>query len=420
VEVQGARATREVVRHGPEGPRRLPAPAGREWLAAAVRVTPPRAGATLDSGAWTVADAAGRAIAAAGVAGEDAGAIAPTFVLFPDAAAPGRLLFPAPPPPRPSWGHLYTTRPGAPPAATALTYGRVEAGRTRRSLRLGADGALAFPEGPAALVLLFPVPEGGGRFTLRVDRRAVGTVTASGLDAPPEAALEQGCAASRGADCRRLAEAHELGSGVPLDEARSVRLHARGCDAGDGPSCAALGHRYVEGRGVARDLTRAVDLFREACDRGHEQGCTSLGMRYLAGEGVYKDVDRAIAAFTKACDAGGPLACNNLGALFAEGRDVPREPAHAIDLYRRACAGGAAAGCVNLSRMYAVDSAEADLPGAAEAHARACGLGDAWSCVTLAYRYAHGRGVPKDLAAAATFSRRACAAGDAAACAEPK
>ena len=67
--------------------------------------------------------------------------------------------------------------------------------------------------------------------------------------------------------------------------------------------------------------------------------------------------------------------------------------------------------------MYAVDGPEADWPGAVPAHARACGLGDPWSCVTLAYRYAEGRGVPRDPAAAATYYGKACEAGETSACA---
>src|SRR5687768_1800270 len=132
-EVLDAAASPEIVRHGPEGVRRLAAPAGEEWVSVWASVTPPREGATLPPGRVTLIDR-GRPAPLLGVAGADVEAIGPTFVLFADVASARPLSFPPSRFKGPSWGYLYTTAPAA--VTSTLTYTRVVEGRGRWSLRV--------------------------------------------------------------------------------------------------------------------------------------------------------------------------------------------------------------------------------------------------------------------------------------------
>jgi TPR repeat protein len=413
-EILDARASSEIVRHGPEGVRRLPSAAGEEWLAVRARLTPPRVGAALPPGRVTVTDR-GRTSPLVGVAGTDAEALGPTFVLFSDAASAQPLTFPPARFKGPSWSYLYAT--AASDVTSTLTYTRVEDGRGTRSLRVGHTGALTVDESPAEVTLLFRVATGARRVDLRVDGRPLGSAVVAPDAGRPEDAIEKACLAGQAAECHRLAEAYASGAGVPSEVPRVVELLGKGCELGEGQSCTLLAHRYGSGRGVARDDARAIDLFARGCDRGHQEACTSLASRYFEGRGVEKNEGYAMAILTRACTAGGALACNNLGFVYAQGGPEVRDHRQAAELYRRACEAGLELGCTNLSKIHAIGLPLGDAPGAAEAQKKACDLGDTWSCSSVGWRYFHGRGVPPDLALAHATSLRACRARDASACA---
>lgn len=414
VGVVDSRFAAEVVRYGPDDQvTRIAAPKGESWLAVRLRLRPPSAAGELPPGGFTVTDPGGVAHPAVGIAGLDPEALAPTYLLFEDAADPRRLSFPSTRHTGPGWGYSY----GADRQRSGVSFTDTDPVTKvpQWSFNLDRSGKIRV-DYPTEAFFLFRTPATSRRFKLYLGGRPLASLEASPARAHPEREIEQACDAGKANECLRLAEIYMTGAGLPTDVSRAIQLYSKACDAGDGEGCSHLAGFHVGGRGVPEDEAKAVALFQKSCDAGYETACTQLAGRYLRGEGVPRDEARSAAILAKACAGGGSLACNNLGVAYAYGTGVTRDVGRAVELYRRACDAGLELGCTNLSKIHAVGAAAGDAPGAAEAQKKVCDLGDAWSCASLGYRYYSGRGVARHPATAARLLDSGCRGGEAWAC----
>ena len=161
-EVVDARLSAEVVRFAGVTVRALPPPRGERWLALHLRMTPPQIGASLSTGALFATGSDGRPRPARGIAGWDAEAPGPTFLLFADLAHMAQLSFP------PVRGPGWATTSVAGRGRTSVSYHDVASGRLAGSFTLSTDksGGLQADASPMEAVFLFAVPVDATRFTV--------------------------------------------------------------------------------------------------------------------------------------------------------------------------------------------------------------------------------------------------------------
>lgn len=112
-----------------------------------------------------------------------------------------------------------------------------------------------------------------------------------------------------------VAEAYDLGRGVPADPAKAVHWYRRAAQRGHPVAMCNLADKYEHGRGVAQDLGEAVRLYRAAAERNVLAAQFSLGEMYRDGRGVAQDAELARAWLERAANHGFVLATEALARL---------------------------------------------------------------------------------------------------------
>ena len=108
------------------------------------------------------------------------------------------------------------------------------------------------------------------------------------------------CAGEIASGCNRLGEHYEQGSGVPEDDAISVRYYSRSCSLDDAYGCSHLAEKMRDGEGVAADRVMALTLFIGAC-RDYVPACTAGADLAMAGEPDAAGLMTALKLTTQAC-----------------------------------------------------------------------------------------------------------------------
>jgi TPR repeat protein len=208
-----------------------------------------------------------------------------------------------------------------------------------------------------------------------------------------------------------------LESTLPAEASRTLREEARACDEGDSISCSNVAQAYEVGDGVPVDVARAEAMYRVACDGGAWLACINLAAM-LESKGLS---DVASALLSKACEGGEALGCYRQGQLVvAQARpgDVDAE-ARALELFGRACAGLIRGACVEVGRFVrdGRGGVPADAHAAAVMFAQACEGGEPSACGEYGAALLSGEGFPRDVELGLATLERACISEQGAACA---
>jgi TPR repeat protein/photosystem II stability/assembly factor-like uncharacterized protein len=216
--------------------------------------------------------------------------------------------------------------------------------------------------------------------------------------------FEAACDGGEGAACGRLAELHQLGSGVTKDVRRAAALHERACNASHYSSCAALGALHEEGLGVARSAPLAAKLYALACDHQLHAACGPLARCYQEGRGVPRDLERATALRTVACTKGDDAeSCYTQALLFHESAGLAAKArgrelgARARPLLQASCDRSVGRSCFMLATLLRRGVfLPPNLSLAMRLFQKACSDGVPESCLVLGRAYRTGDVVLKD------------------------
>ena len=208
-------------------------------------------------------------------------------------------------------------------------------------------------------------------------------------------AMRTSCDGGDAAACEKLAEAFNVGLGMPLDPAVSRELMRRACDGGRATACRIVARDLRSGRGQPADPAASVQLLTRACKAGDWESCNDLGDSYENGAGTAVDLVRAVTFYRNACAHDSAMGCVSLASLAWRGLELAHEEPRIVEWLSRAVA-------IRKTILY-------DLAGTCPQSADGCAL--------LSLAYSHGLGgSPPNRAYAAELMTLACEHGDAAAC----
>ena len=210
-------------------------------------------------------------------------------------------------------------------------------------------------------------------------------------------AAEQGDAEA----CLALAEAYELGKGVPQDNLEALKWVRKAAELGDAEACLALARAYEHGEGVPQDHLEALKWVRKAAELGNVIAYGLVGEMYQTGEGVPQDYLEAAKWYRKAAEQGLAEAQNSLGIMYRDGIGVKQDYKEALKWYRKAAAQGYVNAYTNLGWAYEKGlGVPQDYPEAAKWYRKAAEQGDATAQNNLGAMYVFGWGVTRDYPAA--------------------
>ena len=179
-----------------------------------------------------------------------------------------------------------------------------------------------------------------------------------------------------------LARLYESGSGVPLDEAETLRRYRQAAAAGNPSAMDEIGFIYAHGHSVPVDFGEAMRWYRNGADAGNIAAMNNIGYLYMAGQGVVKDYAEAMKWYGKAAGAEHPSSIGNIGFMYMEGLGVTKDYARAMKMFRKAL----------------------DIFGTGEGHGEIM--------VNVGNLYLNGLGVPADEGTARKWFHRAADAGN--------
>lgn len=138
---------------------------------------------------------------------------------------------------------------------------------------------------------------------------------------------EYGIAANFGSlpACKRIAEIHMHGQGVPVDHALAVPWLERAAEKGDLESRYNLGCEYYAGRGVPQDRSIAAQHWRVAAEGEFAPAQDNLGALYFVGDGVPLDPAEAARWFRRGAEHGNASCQLKLGLAYKNGFGVDRD-----------------------------------------------------------------------------------------------
>lgn len=155
--------------------------------------------------------------------------------------------------------------------------------------------------------------------------------------------LEKAAHAGHILSMARLAEAYQLGRGVPVDmeEAEQWIQRAEGSFPCDVSELVALGRSYARGIGVSADGKKATLYLSRAADAGDVNAMREVGMMYLDGlAGVVRDSAAGVSWLRKAAQQGDERSMLALGNAYAAGDGVERSAKEAMAWWKKAADAG--------------------------------------------------------------------------------
>jgi len=144
------------------------------------------------------------------------------------------------------------------------------------------------------------------------------------------AAAEHGMAAAQVRLGRMLLE----GTGLPRDQAASLRWFATAARDGDIDAMNMVGRCHENGWGTAPDAAQAAIWYERAATRGDAWAQYNLGHLLLDGNGVARDRQAAFTWYSRAAAQGHARAMNLVGRCYEEGWGTPADPVRAAAAYR--------------------------------------------------------------------------------------
>jgi hypothetical protein len=154
---------------------------------------------------------------------------------------------------------------------------------------------------------------------------------------------ERACEDGEADACLVLANAYDVGGGVPASDATRNRWEERACALGSARGCAWLS-RSLDQRGPGHDPERAAQLRGKACDGGDVSVCSGA-----AGDAFRdQDLELGFARTERSCAAEQWNGCAALGDLQHYGIGTPKSEAAAKESWTRACEHDVREACVNL------------------------------------------------------------------------
>ena len=266
-------------------------------------------------------------------------------------------------------------------------------------------------------------------------------MAAGDTDAKTEMGLGDANLKLKALACRRLAECHDKGDGVPRDPQKALAWYRTGALNGDAESSLETGDRYADGRAGAPDPIGYQRWYERAANNGSAEGAYRAGLAYAAQGAFWKN--KARQWLEKADAMGHPKAKKALadlesGALFQSGRRKGASPgtrpagsisaaeahnkgvaaaargagAEAAKWYRQAADQGFAPSCYNLATLlYKGQGVRQDYAEAARLFRKAADTGMAEAQHSLGICYLNGRGVPKNATEAVKWFRKSATKG---------
>lgn len=112
-----------------------------------------------------------------------------------------------------------------------------------------------------------------------------------------------------------LGRSYARGIGVSANGKKASQYLSRAAEAGDVNAMREVGMMYLDGlAGIERDSTAGVSWLRKAAQNGDERSMLALGNAYAAGDGVERSAQEAMTWWKKAADAGNKDAAMRLEA----------------------------------------------------------------------------------------------------------
>ncbi|MFA6115026.1 MAG: hypothetical protein WC729_13570 [Sphingomonas sp.] len=190
----------------------------------------------------------------------------------------------------------------------------------------------------------------------------------------------------------------------------TIKWH-RDCMAGKAADCVRLAQAFEKGSGeMAPDMRVSIAYWMKSCEMGVASACTRAATIFRDGSATFVNLDLAQKMADRGCialkDQG---ACAALAESMASAGKADGRSAQLIDT---ACASGADDGCRLKANALFYERKDA----AARAEAlpmfdKACTAKRAWGCMGLADAYREGWGVAKDAVRSVGYARTGCTQG---------
>jgi TPR repeat protein len=202
--------------------------------------------------------------------------------------------------------------------------------------------------------------------------------------------------------------------GLSRDDVQALGLILKAADAGYTPALYEVGWHHEMGRGVPKDDAQAVVWYRKAAEAAVPSGMLGLARMYLEGKGgLSKDDEQALGFARKAAEARYAPAFHDVGWHHELGRGVPKDDAQAVVWYRKAAEAAVPMGMYSLARMYrdGKGGLTKDYAQAMAWFQKAAEAGVSHAMASIANLHGHGRGVPIDLQQSFAWNLKAAQAG---------
>ena len=231
----------------------------------------------------------------------------------------------------------------------------------------------------------------------------------------------------------QVANAYDMGRGVPADTVQAVTWLRRAADGGSAEAQNLLGVKYRRGEGVPKDLVTAARWYRQAAKLGNAEAMFNLGAAYYNGDGVLENSTISLAWFLVAAEFGSksaPDAVQHTGEelpksrklqallrasdMLVGGEQVPSRPELAFKILNQAVSLGSHRAEIGLAELYWKGLGVPRNPSLALQSCQdgaAQGIAPAMTC--LGEMYQSGDGLPQDAMSAYTWYQKGAACGEA-------